>query len=494
MAPCDVCCSEVASVVACPSCTYASCTACLKRYLLQTPHDAHCMSCRVEWHRDFLGRSLPKTWLLGPYKTWRESVLLEREKLLLPETQVMARNYAAVRQLQVEREASRQESARLQQALSREYQKQRDLEHRISSSERRGYAVEPNTNNYRFQAIEERASRPSNAPRVAGPCPADGCKGYVMTPDHTCGTCSAKVCAKCMELEGAGHECDPTAIKTYELLKKDSRPCPGCGAFIHKIEGCYQMWCTQCHVAFNFRTGEIDKGVVHNPHYFQHMRGLVAAGGNAGGGGGAGGNAGGGGGAGGGARCGGCGAGDMPPLEGMMKRLSKINGLTDLQTEQVMEWVRSLTHVRYVQLGRLRTATRRRDPRVGTSFYKNDRAHYMNVPPLTAMRIQFLLNDLSEEEWALKLQRAEKAHTVARASLQLVEAFVEAGTDLIGRLDQALVRLDRRAPELVAETLGALHTLKQYADQEAEHIARTYHVKFDLKHTEDLCLALNAEA
>ena len=26
------------------------------------------------------------------------------------------------------------------------------------------------------------------------------------------------------------------------------------------------MWCTQCHVAFSWRTGEIDHGNIHNPH------------------------------------------------------------------------------------------------------------------------------------------------------------------------------------------------------------------------------------
>jgi hypothetical protein len=31
------------------------------------------------------------------------------------------------------------------------------------------------------------------------------------------------------------------------------------------------MWCTQCHTAFNWRTGRIEQNV-HNPHYFEWLR------------------------------------------------------------------------------------------------------------------------------------------------------------------------------------------------------------------------------
>jgi len=37
------------------------------------------------------------------------------------------------------------------------------------------------------------------------------------------------------------------------------------------VRNCDQMWCTQCHTAFNWRTGRIES-VVHNPHYFEWLR------------------------------------------------------------------------------------------------------------------------------------------------------------------------------------------------------------------------------
>ena len=32
------------------------------------------------------------------------------------------------------------------------------------------------------------------------------------------------------------------------------------------------MWCTQCHVAFDWRTGAIETGRIHNPHYFEFKK------------------------------------------------------------------------------------------------------------------------------------------------------------------------------------------------------------------------------
>ena len=41
---------------------------------------------------------------------------------------------------------------------------------------------------------------------------------------------------------------------------------------IHKIDGCAQMWCTECHTAFDWRSGRIETGRVHNPHYFEFKK------------------------------------------------------------------------------------------------------------------------------------------------------------------------------------------------------------------------------
>jgi hypothetical protein len=35
---------------------------------------------------------------------------------------------------------------------------------------------------------------------------------------------------------------------------------------------CDQMWCTDCHTAFSWTTGNLVNGVVHNPHYYEFLR------------------------------------------------------------------------------------------------------------------------------------------------------------------------------------------------------------------------------
>ena len=68
------------------------------------------------------------------------------------------------------------------------------------------------------------------------------------------------------------HECKPENIASDELIRKETKPCPACGVRIHKLEGCDQMWCTECHVAFSWRTGKRTNANIHNPHYLEWQR------------------------------------------------------------------------------------------------------------------------------------------------------------------------------------------------------------------------------
>ena len=64
------------------------------------------------------------------------------------------------------------------------------------------------------------------------------------------------------------HVCNEDDVKSAEMIKKETRNCPKCAVPIFKTEGCDQMWCTECHTAFSWRTGLVVTGVVHNPHFY----------------------------------------------------------------------------------------------------------------------------------------------------------------------------------------------------------------------------------
>jgi hypothetical protein len=109
------------------------------------------------------------------------------------------------------------------------------------------------------------------------PCVDENCNGF-MSSQWKCGICQKFGCHLCHEVIGMRkddpHECHEDTVKTVATIKNDTHPCPKCHAPIFKISGCDQMWCTQCEVAFSWKTGDIQRGNVHNPHFYEAKRRL----------------------------------------------------------------------------------------------------------------------------------------------------------------------------------------------------------------------------
>ena len=105
-------------------------------------------------------------------------------------------------------------------------------------------------------------------------CPDGDCKGY-LSSGWKCGMCENDVCSKCHIIldsdKNVEHVCDPEMAATAQMIAAESKPCPGCHVNIHKIDGCNQMWCTQCNTAWDWKSGKIETKV-HNPHYFEYLR------------------------------------------------------------------------------------------------------------------------------------------------------------------------------------------------------------------------------
>jgi len=246
--------------VSCPFCEFETCKTCTQTYLLSTSQDPHCMNCKHEWNREFIDSFCTKTFRNTEYKIHRENILLDREKARMPETQPHV-------------------TRRLEwQSLRTSYEWLIKLIERVKISSK----IEPRVRFYLVESLRVtindvleniRALVYSDVPVkttvvVTQKCPSGECRGFLLD-DHVCGVCKVAFCEKCHEPDDTDHVCDPDTVKTIKLLKRDTKPCPSCSTPIHKIEGCAQMWCTQCHTAFDWRTGHVETGRIHNPHYFE---------------------------------------------------------------------------------------------------------------------------------------------------------------------------------------------------------------------------------
>ena len=107
-------------------------------------------------------------------------------------------------------------------------------------------------------------------------CADPECHGF-LSSRWKCGLCDKWTCSDCHELkvkdheENDDHKCDPNNVATAQLLSKDTKGCPKCQTPITHGGGCDQMWCVQCHVAFSWKTGQIETKI-HNPHYYDWRR------------------------------------------------------------------------------------------------------------------------------------------------------------------------------------------------------------------------------
>jgi hypothetical protein len=103
-------------------------------------------------------------------------------------------------------------------------------------------------------------------------CGDPECRGFISTR-WKCGLCNKHTCIDCHEIkrDEVPHVCDENVVKTIKLLKTDTKNCPKCQTSIYKVNGCEQMWCTQCKTGFSWRTGQIETKI-HNPHYYEWRR------------------------------------------------------------------------------------------------------------------------------------------------------------------------------------------------------------------------------
>jgi hypothetical protein len=206
------------------------------------------MSCKVGWDRKFLSENLEKSFMYKEYKFYRENILYERELSMLQATQPHVEKEVRMEEIQ-------EQIAKLTEEFKRKVGELKKEQSELKNTD----------------ATEKR--------KFVRKCPNSDCLGF-LSSSLKCDLCKCWACSDCREIKGYttdqknNHVCDKNILESVKLLEKDSKPCPSCSALIFKINGCNQMFCTECNTAFDWVTLKIEKGVIHNPHFFEYQRQL----------------------------------------------------------------------------------------------------------------------------------------------------------------------------------------------------------------------------
>lgn len=328
---CDICCEKfnksTRKIINCSFCNnFNSCSTCTVTYILNSIQDPHCMNCKHAWDREFMDLKFTKTFMNNEYKNKRKDLLFQIEKSLMPSTQNYAEHKKNTNEILKDSSIKREKINEIKKELDilgrseyeniystiditekfKMYDNISELSKIISNLE-----TDIITNNKKISLLNniyttangQRTNITKN--NFIRACPGDNCKGFLSTR-WKCGLCKIRVCSKCHEIKEEEndddenivietnnevienqpervietnneedlkkHKCKPENVESAKLIAKDSKACPKCASMIFKIDGCNQMWCTQCHIAFDWRTGKIETGTVHNPHWYQFLR------------------------------------------------------------------------------------------------------------------------------------------------------------------------------------------------------------------------------
>ena len=354
------------------------------------------------------------SWVDSVYKEHREHILLDREKSLLPATQPVVETL--IRDEQFDNE------------IKEEMNHIRMLRKEIENARMRIWEIEAKKHNKTSNKERQQFIRK---------CPKEDCRGFLST-QWKCGLCENYTCPDCNELVGKTrneeHKCDPNHVETTKLLAKDTKPCPSCGTGIFKIEGCDQMFCTQCNTPFSWRTGKIETGQIHNPHYFEYMKRTGRL--------------------------------ERNPLDIqcgrevdnhfvydlsrlMLRSENKEKYNTDSYRRSITAFCRCLIHIRYQNL---------------PLWQINNRDDNLQL------RIQYLRNRITEEEFKKALQRKEKENLKKTEISNIIRVFLDCSTDILYRYRDYLLELDREFVDVFAE----VHSLVLYANECLHKVSQVY--------------------
>jgi hypothetical protein len=456
----------------CLFCSAIFCRKCIQETLLHEESlEIHCPGCKAIWNRDFIDTICTLTFRTGAFKAHREKILLDSERIRLPDTQEEATQYQLAKKF-INRYESKLEIVTLKleeqtvyklltevNSLLRELynfkiselnviyndhfanieknhhgryasctmcnvaqsslnEKYAPLRRRLMTLHRHYTAMSSEefilAERYKKILRSEKALQMrrliqfygidmSGAPHekraFIKACPVTDCRGFLST-QWKCGICNIKVCKDCHDpVVSELHRCEPDKVASVKMIAAETRSCPKCATVIFKFAGCDQMFCIECKTAFSWTTGAVETGHIHNPHYYDWMRknglpiprapvGVLVC--------------------------------EMDDAT-VIRQISRRSHATVPSTMD--QALCKIIYDRYTQIQHHEFILRRL------------RAHIAQPPPhkdrKRILRVCYLINEISEIDWKIELQKQEKHQHVMQSRAHIVEMHLAAFRDIL---------------------------------------------------------------
>ena len=407
--------------ISCPYCDFDACRKCCETYMLSEPMPK-CMntSCGKIWTRKFITNAFTKVFITKSLKAHREQILFDQERALFPATQIV-----------IERQISFEKYTRSIREIDEHIQRLRREKIHLATDYQNNRVDEPTTRRQFVRA-----------------CPESECRGF-LSSQWKCGLCDKWTCPDCHIVKGltrdVEHTCNPDDVATAQLLANDTKPCPKCATGIFKIDGCDQMWCTQCHTAFSWRSGQIENRI-HNPHYYEWLRRN----------------------------------GDEETLQNLNQQAQQHNQCNNEDaghalSNNIMRRLRSI----------LPDSNERKELCMKTSNIISSIVHLRevimdryatdnNVLNNEQLRIYYMRNIIDEETFKTRLQRDNKKHEKKREIAEILEMFIVTSSDIMRRYHSFIRRCEN--PDAIYENtiLGEIDQIVEYANECLDIICKTY--------------------
>ena len=434
--------------ITCNHCGKECCRNCIERYVLDSKSDVHCMYCKHVWDYKFIYENMTKSFI-KKMRILKSKQLIQKEKILLPETQKYIEYDMYINNIETKIEKNTNKISKINDILKNiemelplktcpnpncnamyvfhkdkycykckynicshcrsiinedqhvcNEEKKAKYEKYLEYSKERIYLYQT-TDELKFKVSKWKMEFSSSDElknfehKVVCACVLNNCKGYITNKEYQCNLCNTKICMYCYNKLEPGHTCNKNDVKTVDVLKNSTKPCPNCSSLIQKIDGCNQMWCTNCNTAFGWVSGKIEKGAIHNPHYFEWFNSMekqVSTNNNIH------------------LNCDG-----IPEQRYFMTHIYLVSKSQDLHSYNILLlYFRLLLHI--------------------NEFLSNEPIEQNEIKKNLDLRIQWVHNKIDDKKWSTMLYQREKKIQIAKVRNDVFNMFVVISSDICHKI------------------------------------------------------------